>query len=75
MGVMDDMFQMALSDDGRGLALHKVRQIGIEKQLISMDQVLTDARLRLILQPGFSTRSEVTECPDAAWAWMRCWTS
>jgi chemotaxis protein histidine kinase CheA len=62
MGVMDDMFQMALSDDGRGLALHKVRQIGIEKQLISVDQVLTDAQIaRLILQPGFSTRSEVTE--------------
>ncbi|AYR24417.1 ATP-binding protein [Herbaspirillum rubrisubalbicans] len=62
MGVMDDMFQMALSDDGRGLALHKVRQIGIEKNLISIDQVLTDAEIaRLILQPGFSTRSEVTE--------------
>lgn len=62
MGVMEDMFQMALSDDGRGLALHKVRQIGIEKQLISADQVLTDAETaRLILQPGFSTRSEVTE--------------
>lgn len=62
MGVMEDMFQMALSDDGRGLALHKVRQIGIEKQLISVDQVLTDAQIaRLILQPGFSTRSEVTE--------------
>ncbi|ALU89356.1 chemotaxis histidine kinase protein [Herbaspirillum rubrisubalbicans M1] len=62
MGVMDDMFQMALSDDGRGLALHKVRQIGIEKNLISIDQALTDAEIaRLILQPGFSTRSEVTE--------------
>jgi signal transduction histidine kinase len=62
MGVMDDMFQMALSDDGRGLALHKVRQIGIEKSLISIDQALTDAEIaRLILQPGFSTRSEVTE--------------
>ncbi|MBP0597422.1 HAMP domain-containing protein [Herbaspirillum sp. LeCh32-8] len=62
MGVMDDMFQMALSDDGRGLALHRVRQIGIEKKLISVDQVLSDAEVaRLILQPGFSTRSEVTE--------------
>lgn len=62
MGVMDDMFQMALSDDGRGLALEKVRQIGVEKQLITVDQVLSDAEIaRLILQPGFSTRSEVTE--------------
>lgn len=62
MGVMEDMFQMALSDDGRGLALEKVRQIGIEKNLITIDQALSDAELaRLILQPGFSTRSEVTE--------------
>ncbi|KAF1043370.1 MAG: Gliding motility regulatory protein [Herbaspirillum frisingense] len=62
MGVMDDMFQMALSDDGRGLALERVRQIGIEKKLISVDQALSDAEIaRLIMQPGFSTRSEVTE--------------
>ena len=62
MGVMDDMFQMALSDDGRGLALEKVRQIGVEKKLITIDQALSDAELaRLILQPGFSTRSEVTD--------------
>ncbi|HZG19332.1 MAG TPA: ATP-binding protein [Herbaspirillum sp.] len=62
MGVMDDMFQLALSDDGRGLALEKVRQIGIEKQLITVDQALSDAEIaRLILQPGFSTRSEVTD--------------
>jgi signal transduction histidine kinase len=62
MGVMDDMFQMALSDDGRGLALERVRQIGVEKNLITVDQALSDAELaRLILQPGFSTRSEVTD--------------
>ncbi|MDR6394146.1 HAMP domain-containing protein [Herbaspirillum seropedicae] len=62
MGVMEDMFQMALSDDGRGLALERVRQIGIEKHLITVDQALSDAEIaRLILQPGFSTRSEVTE--------------
>ncbi|NUU01419.1 HAMP domain-containing protein [Herbaspirillum robiniae] len=62
MGVMDNLFQMALSDDGRGLALQRVRQIGIEKNLITVDQALSDAELaRLILQPGFSTRSEVTE--------------
>ncbi len=62
MGVMDDMFQMALSDDGRGLALERVRQIGVEKNLITVDQALSDVELaRLILQPGFSTRSEVTD--------------
>lgn len=62
MGVMDDMFHMALSDDGRGLALQRVREIAIEKNLITVDQALTDAEIaRLIMQPGFSTRSEVTE--------------
>jgi signal transduction histidine kinase len=62
MGVMDNMFHMALSDDGRGLALQRVREIGIEKKLVSVDQALSDAEIaRLILQPGFSTRSEVTE--------------
>ncbi|WP_050468848.1 ATP-binding protein [Herbaspirillum chlorophenolicum] len=62
MGVMDNMFHMALSDDGRGLALERVRQIGVEKNLISIDQAMTDTELaHLIMQPGFSTRSEVTE--------------
>ncbi|WP_343586302.1 ATP-binding protein [Herbaspirillum sp.] len=62
MGVMDNMFQMALSDDGRGLALERVRQIAVEKNLIGIHQAMTDAELaRLIMQPGFSTRSEVTE--------------
>ncbi|WDZ94207.1 MCP four helix bundle domain-containing protein [Herbaspirillum sp. WKF16] len=62
MGVMGGMLHMALSDDGRGLALERVRQTGIEKNMITVDQALSDAELaRLILQPGFSTRSEVTE--------------
>ncbi|MCA1323862.1 HAMP domain-containing protein [Herbaspirillum sp. alder98] len=62
MGVMDDMLHLALSDDGRGLAMQQVRRIGIEKNLITVDQALTDAEIaRLILQPGFSTRSEVSE--------------
>jgi chemotaxis protein histidine kinase CheA len=59
---MGGMLHMALSDDGRGLALECVRQTGIEKNMITVDQALSDAELaRLILQPGFSTRSEVTE--------------
>ena len=62
MGVMDDMLHLALSDDGRGLAMQQVRRIGIEKNLITVDQALSDAEIaRLILQPGFSTRSEVSE--------------
>ncbi|MFL9879956.1 HAMP domain-containing protein [Herbaspirillum rhizosphaerae] len=62
MGVMNNMLHMALSDDGRGLALARIRQTGIEKNLITADQALTDAELaELIMRPGFSTRSEVTD--------------
>ena len=61
LGVMDNMLHMALSDDGRGLALARIRQIAINKQLIAPEQSLSDAELaRVVLQPGFSTRSEVT---------------
>lgn len=62
LGVMDNMLHMALSDDGRGLALARIRQTGIEKHLITADQVMTDAELAaLIMRPGFSTRSEVSD--------------
>ncbi len=62
LGVMDNMLHLALSDDGRGLALHRIRQTAIDKQMIGADQVLSDAQLaQLIMQPGFSTRSEVTD--------------
>lgn len=62
MGVMDNLFQMALTDDGRGLALAHIRRTAVEKNLITADQAMTDAEVaRLIMQPGFSTRSEVTD--------------
>lgn len=62
LGVMDNMLHMALSDDGRGLALAHIRRTAVEKELISADAVLSDAELaRLIMRAGFSTRSEVTE--------------
>lgn len=61
LGVMNNMLHMALSDDGRGLALARIRQTAINKQLIAPDQMLSDAELaRVVLQPGFSTRAEVT---------------
>jgi two-component system, chemotaxis family, sensor kinase CheA len=62
MGVMDNMLHLALSDDGRGLALARIRQAAIEKQMIGIDQVVSDVELaQLIMRPGFSTRSEVTD--------------
>ncbi|MFL9927211.1 HAMP domain-containing protein [Herbaspirillum lusitanum] len=62
LGVMDNLLHMALTDDGRGLALARIRGIAIEKNLISVDQVMSDADIaRLIMRAGFSTRSEVTD--------------
>ncbi|AKZ63487.1 chemotaxis protein CheA [Herbaspirillum hiltneri N3] len=62
LGVMDNMLHMALSDDGRGLALAHIRRTAVEKELIAADAVLSDAELaRLIMRAGFSTRSEVTD--------------
>jgi len=59
---MDNMLHMALSDDGRGLALAHIRRTAVDKQLIAADAVLSDAELaRLIMRAGFSTRSEVTD--------------
>jgi chemotaxis protein histidine kinase CheA/ActR/RegA family two-component response regulator len=49
-------------DDGAGLDLSAVRRTAESKGLISGEQVLSDDELaRLILAPGFSTRSESTQ--------------
>src|SRR5690606_3987913 len=62
LGVMDGMAHMALSDDGRGLALARIRQIASERKLIAADATPSDAQTaRLIMEAGFSTRSEVTD--------------
>jgi two-component system chemotaxis sensor kinase CheA len=61
VGVMNGMAHMALSDDGRGLALSRIRQTAIEKNLITADAKLSDTELaHLIMQAGFSTRKEVS---------------
>jgi len=62
LGVMNNMLHLALSDDGRGLALAHIRHSAMSKELISKDQELSDMELaRVIWQPGFSTRSKVTD--------------
>ncbi|MCP5458865.1 MAG: response regulator [Gammaproteobacteria bacterium] len=49
-------------DDGAGLSLPAIRQAAEQKGLINPGKVLSDEELsRLILAPGFSTRSEVTQ--------------
>ncbi|MBS0356956.1 MAG: HAMP domain-containing protein [Proteobacteria bacterium] len=60
--VRDGQFQLALRDDGRGLALARIRRIAVNKGLIGEDAQLDDVTTaRLIFQAGFSTASHVTE--------------
>ncbi|WP_062191234.1 hybrid sensor histidine kinase/response regulator [Caldimonas taiwanensis] len=49
-------------DDGRGLDLAAIHARALELELLRRDDPITEAELaRLILLPGFSTRSEVSE--------------
>lgn len=53
---------LALSDDGRGLALPRIRAKAIEQGLLTASQHLEPQELaQLIFAPGFSTASTVTE--------------
>lgn len=52
---------LVLGDDGRGLALAKVRAKAVAQSLIDADALLDDASLaRLVFEPGFSTAASVT---------------
>ncbi|HEU4389550.1 MAG TPA: ATP-binding protein [Blastocatellia bacterium] len=52
---------IAISDDGRGIDLDKVRARGVEIGAIAPDDELPEEEtLRLIFRPGFSTVSEVS---------------
>ena len=60
--VQEGMLQIKLSDDGRGLALARIRKIAIEKGLIHSDEKLDDDETAsLIFRPGFSTADKITE--------------
>jgi chemosensory pili system protein ChpA (sensor histidine kinase/response regulator) len=51
-----------VNDDGGGLDLAAIRRKGYEKGLLAENQKITDAQaVELILQPGFSTASELTQ--------------
>ena len=50
-----------VSDDGPGINDAKVREIAVQKNLISADAALTKSEIyELIMQPGFSTASSVS---------------
>ena len=56
------MLNITLRDDGRGLALKRIRQIALDKGLSEAPEQLDDlAAARLILQAGFSTADKVSE--------------
>lgn len=62
MDVDSGMLRIALSDDGRGLGLNRIRSIAQQKGLITANgQHDDEAIARLIFEPGFSTSTHVTE--------------
>lgn len=53
---------LSLSDDGRGLALERIRQSAIDKGLMNPAEVLWDEDVAaMIFHPGFSTASELSQ--------------
>ncbi len=56
-------YELVVRDDGRGLQLDRIKEVAIERGLITPAQAsLLDARqaMALIFRPGFSTSEEVT---------------
>ena len=61
-GLEGDTLRMHLRDDGRGLAVGRIRRKAIEKGLINADTTLApEAVAQLIFAPGFSTAEQLTE--------------
>jgi two-component system chemotaxis sensor kinase CheA len=59
----NDGFELIVQDDGRGLQLDRIKEVAIERGLITPAQAATlDARqtMALIFRPGFSTADRVT---------------
>ena len=51
-----------LADDGRGLDVQRIRQIALEKELISEDAALSEHEIaQFIFHPGFSTSDAVSQ--------------
>ncbi|MGF6572157.1 two-component system chemotaxis sensor kinase CheA [Paraburkholderia sp. GAS333] len=62
VGVDSGALQITLSDDGRGLALERIRGIAMERGWIGADDTLGDEAIAdFIFRPGFSTAETVTE--------------
>jgi two-component system chemotaxis sensor kinase CheA len=62
VGVDNGALQLTLSDDGRGLALGRIRGIAMERGWIGRDDTPSDEAIAdFIFRPGFSTAQTVTE--------------
>lgn len=57
-----DLFVIEVRDDGRGLDYEAIRRRGVERGLLSTDQMVNREDLsQLIFHPGFSTRETVSQ--------------
>jgi two-component system chemotaxis sensor kinase CheA len=62
MTLQQDQLAIALSDDGRGLALGRIRKQALARGLIAADARLSDEQVaQLIFVAGFSTAERVSE--------------
>lgn len=62
VGVDAGALQLTLSDDGRGLALARIRAIAAERGWMASDEAIDDETVaRFIFRAGFSTAKAVTE--------------
>ena len=53
--------QITVADDGRGLAMDRIRQTALERGWIGADEVVSDEAIaQFIFHPGFSTAETVT---------------
>lgn len=73
VGVDRGMLQITLCDDGRGLALDRIRAIAVERGWIGPDDRPSDEDIaQYIFRLGFSTADEVTAVSGRGSAWTRC---
>jgi sensor histidine kinase regulating citrate/malate metabolism len=62
VGVDHHTLQLTLSDDGRGLALNRIRSIAVERGWIDAAAQVSDEEIaEYIFRPGFSTAEQITE--------------
>jgi two-component system chemotaxis sensor kinase CheA len=62
LSVDGPMLRIALTDDGRGLALAKIRERAIAAGKVKADATLSDEAIAdLVFMPGLSTASNVTD--------------